>query len=120
MLGLSRAYAVSKHWPCISSIILRLPLDRERRLRLHQPLPFFDVLAHEQFVGRRPLDRAVFKRVDAPRDAETAVKNFSSAERTLRLQGAKDEARGRGLESGINQVSRDNEANVRFAPAANY
>src|SRR3954453_16885138 len=51
----------------------RLPLDRKRGLRLHQPLPFLDVLAHEQLVRGGPLNGAILQGVDASRYAETTV-----------------------------------------------
>src|SRR6516165_7119232 len=52
---------------------LRFSLHRQLRSRLHQPLPFLDVFAHEGFVGGRRGYDAAGVRLHAARNAEPAM-----------------------------------------------
>src|SRR5580704_13327525 len=52
---------------------LELPSDAVVRCIGHQSLPFTNVLAHEDLVGGRSLDRAIGERFKTIRNAETSV-----------------------------------------------
>src|SRR2546430_17197872 len=56
---------------CISRS--RLALNDELRRRLHQALPFLDVLAHEHLVGGGRRDDAVLLGLHAAADAEPSL-----------------------------------------------
>src|SRR4029079_13194648 len=50
-----------------------LPANSDVGLGLHQPFPFADVLAHEEFIRGRPCDGPVFEGLETPRYAEAAM-----------------------------------------------